>query len=120
MGLGWGRGRAIEEIYGVEEGAGPAALGAEAAAELLDLVAALPGGLGRGGRGGHCGPVGGGQVRAADREAASRVGAGEGEGLVCGPARQRHAPAGGRCDGEGRSHGDNGEVMEEEGMVRGL
>jgi len=72
-------------------------------------VAALPGGLGRGGR---CdgGPVGGGQVLPADGEAARGVCPREREGLVGRPARGRHAPAGGAGGGRRgrRGHGGGG------------
>lgn len=110
MRRGRGRGRPVEEIDRVEERAGAAALRSEAAAELLDLVAALARGLGRGGRVGDGRPVGGGQVRPSHREASRGVGAGEREGLVGGPARRRHAAGGGRGVGGGRrSHRNGGE-----------
>jgi hypothetical protein len=95
LGLGEeGRGRDVKEVDGVEERAWAAAVGSEASAELLDLVAALPVRLGRGGRG-DGGPVSRGQVLPADGEATRGVGPREREGLVGRPARGRHAPAGG-------------------------
>jgi|UniRef100_A0A804MCE9 hypothetical protein len=123
LGLGKeGRGRAVEEIHGVEERAWASAVGPEASAELLDLVAALPGGLGRGGRG-YGGPVGGGQVLPADGEAARGVGPREREGLVGRPARRRHAAAGGAGGGRrgrrghgGGGPGGDGEAVVEDGM----
>jgi len=88
-------------------------------------VAALPGGLGRGGRG-DGGPVGGGQVLPADGEAARGVGPREREGLVGCPARGRHAPAGGAGRGRrgrrghggggGGGPGGDGEAVVEDGM----
>lgn len=118
------RGRAVEEVDGVEERAGAAAAGPEAPAELLDLVAALAGRLGRrGGR--HGSPVGGGEVLAADGKAARRVGAREGDGLVGRPARGWHAAAGcgagRRWGGRGGHGGCGAEAVAEEGdMVRGV
>lgn len=108
MRRGRGRGRPVEEIDRVEERAGAAALRSEAAAELLDLVAALARGLGRGGRVGDGRPVGGGQVRPSHREASRGVGAGEREGLVGGPARRRHAAA---AAGGGRGVGGEEEAI---------
>jgi hypothetical protein len=120
LGLGEeGRGRDVEEVDGVEERARAAAVGPEASAELLDLVAALPGRLGRGGRG-DGGPVSGGQVLPADGEAARGVGPREREGLVGRPARGRHAPAGGAGGGRrghgGGGPGGDGEAVVEDGM----